>query len=72
MGVVAGIDVAFPVAAAVELRVGGGVELAVLDGLSLGLDLVYSIGLSRIDDDPDAPKNQGLTVQAGVVIPVGG
>ena len=51
---------------------GGGVELAVSDGLSLGLDLVYSIGLSRIEDDPDAPKNQSLTAQAGVVIPVGG
>lgn len=51
---------------------GGGVELAVSDGLSLGLDLVYSIGLSRIDDDPYAPKNRSLAVQAGVVIPVGG
>ena len=51
---------------------GGGVELAVSDDLSLGLDLVYSTGLSRIEDDADAPKNQSLTVQAGVVIPVGG
>ncbi|MCZ0936825.1 MAG: outer membrane beta-barrel protein [Gemmatimonadetes bacterium] len=51
---------------------GGGVELAVSDGLSLGLDLVYSLGLSRIDDDPDSPKNRSLAVQAGVVIPVGG
>jgi len=51
---------------------GGGLELAVSDGLSLGLDLVYSIGLSRIDDDSDAPKNRSLAVQAGVVIPVGG
>lgn len=54
------------------VAVGGGVELAVSDGLSLGLDLVYSIGLSRIDDDPNAPKNRSLAVQAGVVIPVGG
>ena len=50
---------------------GGGVELAVSDGLSLGLDVVYSIGLSRIDDDSDAPRNRSLAVQAGVVIPVG-
>lgn len=40
---------------------GGGVELAVSDGLSLGLDLVYSTGRSRIEDDPDAQKNQRLT-----------
>ncbi len=50
---------------------GGGVELAVSDGLSLGLDVVYSIGLSRIDDDPAAPKHRSLAVQAGVVIPIG-
>ena len=50
---------------------GGGVELAVSDGLSLGLDLVYSIGFSRIEDDPDAPKNRSLAVQAGIVIPLG-
>lgn len=51
---------------------GGGVELAVSDDLSLALDVVYSIGLSRIDDDPYAPKNRSLAVQAGVVIPIGG
>ena len=51
---------------------GGGVELAVSDGLSLGLDLVYSIGFSRIEDDPDAPKNRSLALQAGIVIPLGG
>ena len=54
------------------VAVGGGVELAISQSLSLGLDLVYSIGLSRIDSDPDAPKNRSLALQAGVVVPLGG
>ena len=56
----------------VGVAAGGGVELAVSESLSLGLDLVYSIGLSRIDDNAAAPKHRSLAVQAGVVIPVGG
>ena len=54
------------------IAAGGGVELAVTDGLRLGLDVVYSIGLSRIDENPESPKNRSLTAQAGVVIPLGG
>lgn len=54
------------------MAAGGGVELAVSEGLSLGLDLLYSIGLARIDEDPESPKNRSLAVQAGVVIPIGG
>ena len=54
------------------IAAGGGVELAVSEGLRLGLDLVYSVGLIRVDDHADAPKNRSLAVQAGVVIPIGG
>lgn len=56
----------------IGVAAGGGVELAVSEGLSLGLDLVYSIGLSRVADDPEAPKHRSRAVQAGVVISVGG
>lgn len=53
------------------LAVGGGVELAVAEALSLGLDVVYSLGISRIDVARESPKNRSLAVQAGVVIPLG-
>ena len=54
------------------IAAGAGVELAVSEGLRVGLDLVYSIGLADIDDGSDSLKNQSLAVQAGVVIPFGG
>ena len=51
---------------------GVGAELPVSEGLGLGLDVVYALGLTRIDDESDAPKHRSLAVQAGVVIPLGG
>ena len=56
---------------------GAGVELAVSEGLRLGLDVLYAIGLANIIDESFADesengKNRSLTIQAGVVIPLGG
>lgn len=50
---------------------GVGAELAVSEGVALGLDVVYALGLKKIDDASDAPKHRSLAVQAGVVIPLG-
>ncbi len=66
-GVVAATD--FGIAA------GASAELAVSEGFRLGLDLVYSIGLTNINDDENDPatvKDRSLGIQAGVVIPIGG
>ena len=54
------------------IAAGAGVELAVSDGLRLGLDLVYAMGLANLDDSPNGLKNRSLAIQAGVVIPFGG
>lgn len=54
------------------IAAGAGVELAVSEGLRVGLDLVYSIGLADVDDGSDSLKNRSLAIQAGVVIPFGG
>ncbi|WP_419165638.1 outer membrane beta-barrel protein [Candidatus Palauibacter sp.] len=53
------------------IAAGAGVELAVSEGLRVGLDLVYSIGLAELGGDGGI-KNRSLAVQAGVVIPFGG
>lgn len=53
------------------IAAGAGVELAVSEGLRVGLDLVYAIGLASLDDAPDSGKNRSLAIQAGVVIPFG-
>lgn len=43
------------------------------DGLRLGVDLIYSLGLVNIDDTSmEDIKTRHLVVQAGIVIPFGG
>ena len=54
------------------IAAGAGAELAISESLRLGLDVLYAMGLSAIDDAPDSGKNRSLAVQAGVVIPLGG
>ena len=54
------------------IAAGAGAEVAVSEGLRLGLDVVYSMGLANLDDAPDSGKNRSLAIQAGVVIPFGG
>ncbi len=56
----------------IGIAAGAGLELAVSEGLRLGLDLVYAIGLANLDDSSDSLKNRSLAIQAGVVIPFGG
>ena len=56
----------------IGIAAGAGLELAVSEGLRLGLDLVYAIGLANLDDSSDSFKNRSLAIQAGVVIPFGG
>lgn len=52
---------------------GAGLELAVSDGLRLGVDLIYSLGLVNIDDTSmEDIKTRHLALQAGIVIPFGG
>ncbi len=62
-----------PTAMDFGVAVGAGAELAVSESLRLGLDLVYSMGFANIaQDEPDSGKHRSLTIQAGVVIPLGG
>lgn len=52
---------------------GAGVEMAISDGLRLGVDLIYSLGLANIDDTSmEETKTRHLALQAGFVIPLGG
>ena len=52
---------------------GAGLEMAVSDGLRLGVDLIYSLGLVNIDDTSvEDIKTRHLSLQAGIVIPLGG
>lgn len=52
---------------------GAGLEMAVSDGLRLGVDLIYSLGLANIDDTSmEDIKTRHLALQAGIVIPFGG
>ena len=52
---------------------GAGLEMAVSDGLRLGVDLIYSLGLVNIDDTSmEDIKTRHLALQAGIVIPLGG
>ena len=53
------------------IAVGGGVELAVSEGLRLGLDLLYWYGIANVGGRRTA-GNRSLAAQAGVVIPCGG
>ncbi|MDE2721277.1 outer membrane beta-barrel protein [Candidatus Palauibacter polyketidifaciens] len=56
---------------------GAGVEMAISDGLRLGVDLIYSLGLANVDDTSDdtsmdTTNTRHLALQAGFVIPLGG
>lgn len=52
---------------------GAGLEMAVSAGLRLGVDLIYSLGLVNIDDTSmEDIKTRHLSLQAGIVIPLGG
>lgn len=51
------------------LAAGTGVEIELYDSLSLAFDLIYAIGLSRIDDD--GTRSRHLSVQGGLVLAVG-
>jgi len=51
------------------LTFGTGVEVRLYDSLGLAFDLIYAIGLSRIDDD--GTRNRHLAVQSGIVLVVG-
>ncbi len=54
------------------IAAGAGLEMAVSDGLRLGVDLIYSLGLVNIDDTSmDDIKTRHLALQAGIVIPFG-
>ncbi|MYA32989.1 MAG: PorT family protein [Gemmatimonadales bacterium] len=55
------------------IAAGAGVEMAISDGLRLGVDLIYSLGLANIDDtSTEDVKTRHLALQAGFVIPLGG
>ena len=54
------------------IAAGAGAELAVSEGLTLALDLIYWMGLADTGDLPDSGKNRSLAIQAGAVIPFGG
>ena len=51
------------------LAFGGGIELPLSGSLRLGLDALYSLGIAEVDDT--ASKTRNLTVQAGLVFPIG-
>ena len=51
------------------LAVGAGVEARLNDSLRLAFDLIYAMGLSRIDDD--GTRNRHLALQSGLVFVVG-
>ncbi len=55
------------------IAAGAGVEMAISDGLRLGVDLIYSLGLANIDETSmEDVKTRHLALQAGFVIPLGG
>ena len=47
--------------------------MAISDGLWLGVDVIYSLGLTNVDETAaEDIKTRHLAVQAGLVIPFGG
>lgn len=60
------------------IAAGAGLEMAISDGLRLGVDLIYSLGLANVDDTSTDDTSSGdtktrhLALQAGFVIPLGG
>ena len=51
------------------LAFGGGVELPLAGSIRLGLDALYSLGLAEVDEA--GAKTRHLTLQTGLVFPVG-
>ena len=51
------------------LAFGAGVEIKLYDSLGLAFDMIYAMGLSRIDDD--GTRNRHLAVQSGFVFVMG-
>ena len=51
------------------LAFGGGIEVPLFGNLRLGLDALYSLGLGDVDEGDS--KTRLLTVQAGLVFPIG-
>lgn len=51
------------------LAFGGGFEAKLSDSLRLGVDLIYAMGLSEIDDE--GKKNNHVALLAGLVFPIG-
>ncbi len=55
------------------IAAGAGVEMAISDGLRLGVDVIYSLGLANVDEtSTEDIKTRHVAVQAGLVIPFGG
>ena len=55
------------------IAAGAGVEMAISDGLWLGVDVIYSVGLTNVDETAaEDVKTRHLAIQAGLVIPFGG
>lgn len=50
---------------------GAGVEVGIFAGLRLGAEGLYTLGLSRLTDDPEDLRNRTLLLQAGLVVPFG-
>lgn len=50
------------------LAFGTGVEVGLYDSLRLAFDLIYAMGLSRIDED--GTRSRHLSLQGGLVIPI--
>jgi len=51
---------------------GGGVDFDITDGMELFVDLLYTLGLTNIDDSADAAdaKNRAFTIRGGISIPL--
>lgn len=50
---------------------GAGLEVGLFAGLRLGAEALYTLGLSRLTDDPGVLRNRALLLQAGLVVPLG-
>lgn len=50
---------------------GAGLEVGLFAGLRLGAEVLYTLGLSRLTDDPGVLRNRALLLQAGLVVPLG-
>ncbi|WP_419936933.1 porin family protein [Candidatus Palauibacter sp.] len=54
------------------IAAGAGVEMAISGGLRLGVDVIYSLGLTNVDEtSTEDTKTRHVALQAGLVIPFG-